>query len=168
MQHQLLQTGCSKAKFANTTTTLTRPLDDGPIGGQVSEVLLYLYSRLAEKHRRRYTGKQLLWFIFISVGETRGDLPPSLKNLGKIRIFPAATRKYLSKIRFFREVTGTIRANQFFYAPQTNYFCRTKFRTAEKWSRYEVKIFFKDHYFFGRKIEKLEADWNTKFGNNCF
>ena len=37
---QLLQTGCSKAKFANTTTPLTRPLDDGPVGGQVSGVPL--------------------------------------------------------------------------------------------------------------------------------
>ena len=31
----------AKAKFANTTTPLTRPLDDGPIGGQVSGVSLY-------------------------------------------------------------------------------------------------------------------------------
>ena len=43
MQHQLLQTGCSKAKFANTTTPLTRLLDDGPIGGQVSGVSLYVF-----------------------------------------------------------------------------------------------------------------------------
>ena len=39
---QLLQTGCFKAKFANTTTPLTRPLDDGPVGGQVSGVPLYM------------------------------------------------------------------------------------------------------------------------------
>ena len=43
---QLLQTGCSKVKFANTTTPLTRPLDDGPIGGQVSGVPLYIVSQL--------------------------------------------------------------------------------------------------------------------------
>ena len=42
MQHQLLQTECSKAKFANMTTLLMQPLDDGPIGGQVSRVPLYL------------------------------------------------------------------------------------------------------------------------------
>ena len=102
----------------------------------------YLYSRLAKKHRRRYTGKQLLWIIFVSVGETRGDFTPSLKNMNKIRIFPAATRKYLSKIRFFRTVTGNISANQFFYAPKTNYFCRTKFTTAEK----VIKIWGEDFF----------------------
>ena len=43
MPHQLLETGCSKAKFANTTIPLTQPLDDGLIGGTVSSVPLHLH-----------------------------------------------------------------------------------------------------------------------------
>ena len=43
LQHQLLQTGCTKAKFANTTTLLRRPFDDGPIGGQVRGAPLHLF-----------------------------------------------------------------------------------------------------------------------------
>ena len=41
VQVQQLQTRCSKAKSANTTTPLTRPLECDPVGGQVSGVALH-------------------------------------------------------------------------------------------------------------------------------
>ena len=102
----------------------------------------YLYFRLTEKIQSRYTGKQLLWFIFVPVGERWGDFPPSLKNLDKIRIFPAATRKYLGKIKFFRAVTRNISANKFFMHRKRTTSARQSLQLQKKWSRYEKKIFF--------------------------
>ena len=61
-------------------------------------------------------------------------------------------RKYLGKIRNFRAATGKYLGNK---KPTT--FAGQSFLIQKK-LLFEVKILFKDHSFFGIKIEKSEID----------